>query len=87
VCNNLASFSFSECVANLPPSFTKDMNNLVISESAPVGTEIYKLEGTDPEGSALRYDLLGTDFLSVDHQTGAVAIVKPLDYEVMSLIT
>lgn len=58
------------------------MNNIVISESTPVGTEIYKLEGIDPEGSTLRYDIFGTDVLSVDHDTGVVTIVKPLDYEV-----
>ncbi|XP_066259350.1 cadherin-87A isoform X1 [Euwallacea similis] len=73
--------NISDCLANLPPSFTKDMNNLVVLESTPVGTEIYKLEGTDPEGSALRYDLTGTDVLNVDHETGVVTIVKPLDYE------
>ncbi|CAH1126852.1 unnamed protein product [Ceutorhynchus assimilis] len=76
----------TECYANLPPSFTKDMNNIVISESTPVGEEIYKLEGTDPENSQLRYDLTGTDVLSVDHNTGAVTIVKALNYEANSTL-
>ncbi|KAH1027486.1 hypothetical protein HUJ05_000983 [Dendroctonus ponderosae] len=74
------------CHANSPPSFVKDMNNIVISESTPVGTEIYKLEGIDPEGSTLRYDIFGTDVLSVDHDTGVVTIVKPLDYETNSTL-
>ncbi|KAF9823771.1 hypothetical protein SFRURICE_000014, partial [Spodoptera frugiperda] len=35
---------------NMLPVFTQDMNNLALSESTPVGTIVYKLQGTDPEG-------------------------------------
>ncbi|KAJ8974157.1 hypothetical protein NQ317_003207 [Molorchus minor] len=71
----------SECYANLPPLFTMDMNNVVISENTPVGTSIYTLKGNDPEDSPVHYDLQGTDVLEVDHMTGEVTVVKPLDYE------
>lgn len=75
-------FFISGCLANLPPLFTLDMNNIVISENTPVGTVIYTLKGNDPENSPVHYDLQGTDALKVDHTTGDVTVVKPLDYEV-----
>ncbi|KAG5879259.1 hypothetical protein JTB14_012529 [Gonioctena quinquepunctata] len=58
-----------------------DMNNLVIPENTPVGTVIYTLQGNDPENSPVHYDLQGTDILQVDHTSGKVTVVKPLDYE------
>ncbi|KAJ8921829.1 hypothetical protein NQ315_008461 [Exocentrus adspersus] len=70
-----------ECLANLPPLFTLDMNNIVISENTPVGTVIYTLKGNDPEDSPVHYDIQGTDVLRVDHTTGDVTVVKPIDYE------
>ncbi|XP_076275389.1 cadherin 87A isoform X2 [Rhynchophorus ferrugineus] len=63
------------------------MNNIVVSEKTDVGTRIYKLEGTDPEDGPVRYDLEGTDILDVDHVTGAVTVVKPLDYEANSTLS
>lgn len=73
---------FSGCVANLPPSFTLDINNLVISERTPVGEVIFKLEGTDPENGPVHFGLHGTDLLKVNRDTGDVTVVKPLDREV-----
>ena len=67
---------------NLPPYFTDDMNNHVIPENTPVGTAIYTLKGVDPEGSTLKYGLMGTDRLRVDERTGIVTIVKTIDREV-----
>lgn len=78
--------SLSGCYGNLPPIFTRDMNNIVIPENTPVGTIIYKLEGTDPEDGPVRYDLQGTDVLDVNHLTGEVTVVKPLDYEANSTL-
>ncbi|CAH1176398.1 unnamed protein product [Phaedon cochleariae] len=75
------SFLLEGCLANLPPLFTMDMNNLVIPENTPVGTVIYTLQGNDPENSQVHYDLQGTDVLQVDQATGEVRIIKPLDYE------
>ncbi|XP_060523658.1 cadherin-87A isoform X2 [Cylas formicarius] len=76
----------TKCRANLPPVFTMDMNNIVISENIPVGTTIYKLEGTDPEDGPVYYDIQGTDVLSVNHTTGVVTVLKPLDYEANSTL-
>nr|CAI5818230.1 unnamed protein product [Callosobruchus analis] len=47
-----------------------DMNNVVIPESTPVGTVIYRLEGSDPEDSPVTYNIHGTDVLQVNHTSG-----------------
>lgn len=70
------------CGANLPPVFTQDMNNFVLSEHTKVGTIVYKLEGYDPEGGEIVYGLIGSDNFSVNSTTGEVTLIKPLDREV-----
>lgn len=47
--------------------------------------QVYRLRGEDPEGSRVGYSISG-DHLSVVRNTGAVTLVKPLDYETMSEI-
>lgn len=69
-------------MCNMPPVFTQDMNNLALSETTPVGTVVYTLEGYDPEGGAVRFGLLGTDNFAVQPITGAVTVIKALDREV-----
>lgn len=63
------------------------MNNLVIPENTPPGTIVYTLEASDPENSSIRYDIYGTDVLKVDHISGNVTVVKPLDYEVSIVLS
>lgn len=75
-------FLFPECWGNLPPVFSMDMNNQALYESTSVGEVVYRLEGYDPEGSPVRYGLVGTDRFSVNPITGEVTIAKPLDREV-----
>lgn len=58
-----------------------DMNNFPVSETTPVGTVIYTLEGSDPENSTVQFDLEGTDVLKVNRKTGEVTVIKPLDRE------
>ncbi|XP_050727023.1 cadherin-87A-like [Eriocheir sinensis] len=77
----LASLLVSGAMANLPPSFTADMNLHVVSESTPVGAAIYTLKGSDPEGGPVAFGLSGTDRLRVDPTSGVVTIVRPLDRE------
>jgi hypothetical protein len=74
-----------ECLANLPPYFTEgeDMNNHVIPENTPVGTEVFTLKAVDPEKSPLKYGIMGTDRLRVDERTGVVTVVKLIDREVI----
>ncbi|CAG0880820.1 unnamed protein product [Cyprideis torosa] len=76
---NQIAFSFAS--ANQPPVFTKEMENQVVSESKAIGSVIFTLQGTDPEGSDVKYGLLGTDKLTVNPRTGEVTLVRPLDRE------
>ncbi|CAH0398993.1 unnamed protein product [Chilo suppressalis] len=68
-------------LGNMLPVFTQDMNNLALSESTPVGSIVYTLQGTDPEGLPIKYNLVGTDKFSVDPDTGDVTLNRPLDRE------
>lgn len=61
------------------------MNNHVLSESVPVGTIVYTLEGYDPEGGNVSFGLIGSDNFEVDPNSGKVKVVKPLDREVSAL--
>ncbi|KAJ8718783.1 hypothetical protein PYW07_016339 [Mythimna separata] len=78
------------CIAsgssNMLPVFTQDMNNLALSESTPVGTVVYTLQGSDPEGLPIKYSLVGTDKFSVNPETGDVTLDRPLDREVEDTI-
>lgn len=56
----------------------------MLFEDAAVGDVVYTLKGEDPEGSALRYGIVGTDRFEVDRATGQVRVVRPLDREVSS---
>lgn len=58
------------------------MNNHVIPENTPLGTIVYTLKGVDPEGSPVKFGLMGTDRLKVDEKTGVVTVVKVIDREV-----
>lgn len=79
MCKN---FYFSGTLGNKPPQFRDDINNHVIPENTPVGTVVYTLKGVDPEGSPLKYGLMGTDRLKVDEKTGIVTVARPIDREV-----
>lgn len=80
---NCVYLFFSHLVrCNLPPIFTEDMNNLALSEATPVGYNVYKLEGYDPEGGEVTFGLIGSEHFEVDPKTGDVKVIKPLDREV-----
>ncbi|XP_060802067.1 cadherin-87A [Amyelois transitella] len=76
-----SAFCFSPGLSNMLPVFTQDMNNLALSESTPVGDNVYTLQGLDPEGLPIKYDLVGTDKFKVDPVTGIVTLTRPLDRE------
>ncbi|XP_047099103.1 cadherin-87A [Schistocerca piceifrons] len=78
----LLACAAAPCAANQPPVLTRDMDGLVVSEGVPLGEEVYQLQGSDPEGSSLRYGLSGTDRLAVNPITGSVRVAMPLDREV-----
>ncbi|XP_064173299.1 cadherin-related family member 1 isoform X1 [Anguilla rostrata] len=56
-----------------------------LSEDTPVGTQIYILNGTDPEGQPVRYGLTfepgSKEYFKVDHTSGIVSVIEELDRE------
>jgi hypothetical protein len=56
-----------------------------VYEDTPVGTVVHTLEGQDPEGSRLLYTI-SSDFFSVDSDSGAVSLIKPLDRELRDTV-
>lgn len=67
---------------NLPPVFTQDMNNLALSETTPLNSIVYRLEGFDPENRSVTFGLIGSENFEVDAVTGDVKLIKQLDREV-----
>uniref|UniRef100_A0A672J406 Photoreceptor cadherin n=1 Tax=Salarias fasciatus TaxID=181472 RepID=A0A672J406_SALFA len=74
---------------NGPSSTNGNMALFSISEDTPVGTQIYVLNGTDPEGDPVRYGLTyekGTkEYFNVDPKTGNVTLIQELDREVTEI--
>ncbi|KAM9838112.1 cadherin-related family member 1a [Aulostomus maculatus] len=70
---------------NGPSSTNGNMALFSISEDTPVGTQIYTLNGTDPEGDPIRYDLTfekgSKEYFRVDPKSGNVTLIQELDRE------
>ncbi|XP_034716416.1 cadherin-related family member 1-like isoform X3 [Etheostoma cragini] len=70
---------------NGPSIANGNMALFSISEDTPVGTQIYILNGTDPEGDPVRYGLtfeMGSkEYFRVDSKSGNVTLIQELDRE------
>ncbi|KAG8008639.1 Cadherin-related family member 1 [Nibea albiflora] len=70
---------------NGPSSTNGNMALFSISEDTPVGTQVYVLNGTDPEGDPVRYGLTfeqgSKEFFRVDSKSGNVTLIQELDRE------
>ncbi|XP_031699423.1 cadherin-related family member 1 isoform X1 [Anarrhichthys ocellatus] len=70
---------------NGPSSTHGNMASFSISEDTPVGTQIYILNGTDPEGDPVRFGLtfeMGSkEYFRVDSKSGEVTLIQELDRE------
>ncbi|KAM9558002.1 cadherin-related family member 1a-like [Salvelinus alpinus] len=70
---------------NGPSSTNGNMALFSISEDTPVGTQVYILNGTDPEGDAVWFGLTfekGTrEYLRVDSKSGNITLIQELDRE------
>ncbi|XP_041745255.1 cadherin-related family member 1-like isoform X1 [Coregonus clupeaformis] len=70
---------------NGPSSTNGNMALFSISEDTPVGTQVYTLNGTDPEGDAVWFGLTfekGTrEYLRVDPKSGNITLIQELDRE------
>lgn len=71
----------------MPPVFTQTLNNIVLYENVPVGTVVFRLEGSDPEDSNVTFGSIGSDHFSVDPVSGNITLVKPLDREETDSLT
>ena len=67
---------------NRSPSFLPggDMKGFTVNENTKVGTEVYQLKGTDPDGKKIFYYISGDTF-SVNKDTGVVTLIRELDRE------
>uniref|UniRef100_A0A3B3VBT1 Photoreceptor cadherin n=1 Tax=Poecilia latipinna TaxID=48699 RepID=A0A3B3VBT1_9TELE len=85
------------CLADFAPYFydngpSSNNGNLALfslSEDTPVGTQIYQLNGTDPEGQEVRYGLSfdpgSKEYFRVDPKSGNITLVETMDREVNSV--
>ncbi|XP_063748560.1 cadherin-related family member 1 isoform X2 [Eleginops maclovinus] len=74
-----------------PSSTHGNMALFSISEDTPVGTQIYILNGTDPENDPVRYDLTfekgSKEYFRVESISGNVTLVQELDRETQDEIS
>ncbi|XP_054606262.2 cadherin-related family member 1a isoform X2 [Nothobranchius furzeri] len=70
---------------NGPYSNNGNLALFSLSEDMPVGTQIYCLNGTDPEGHEVRYGLSfdpgSKEYFRVDPRSGNITLVEKLDRE------
>ena len=61
-------------------------NNILNTFSCAIGTHVYVLNGTDPEGDEVQYELDfekgSTEYFKVDPKSGYVTLIEELDREV-----
>ncbi|XP_064175263.1 cadherin-related family member 1-like isoform X3 [Anguilla rostrata] len=71
---------------NGPSSVSGNMALFSLSEDTPVGTQIYILNGTDPEGDPVRFGLTFEkglkEYFKVDPKSGNVTLIEELDREI-----
>ncbi|KAM9506765.1 cadherin-related family member 1a-like [Salvelinus alpinus] len=75
---------------NGPYSSNGNLALFSLSEDTPVGTQIYALNGTDPEGQEVRYGLSfepgAKEYFRVEPKSGNITLVEQLDREILDSI-
>ncbi|TRY95940.1 hypothetical protein DNTS_001947, partial [Danionella cerebrum] len=70
---------------NGPNGFSGNMALLNLSEDTPKGTQIYVLNGTDPEGQPVKYGISfepgSKEYFHVHPKSGVVTLIEELDRE------
>ena len=81
------ALSTLQAQVNRPPRFSVggDMAHFSIPENVDVGSTIYKLRGTDPEGGSVYFSISG-EYFSVNKHTGDVTLIKELDRELSNSV-
>ncbi|PSN50227.1 hypothetical protein C0J52_07794 [Blattella germanica] len=77
----------AQSLMNRAPHFLPggDMARFSLPEDTRVGSPVYRLRGTDPEGSIVHYSISGEQ-LTVDRTSGIVTLLRPLDREAIDLV-
>lgn len=72
---------------NRPPQFLHngDMAKFSLPEDTHVGAPVYRLLGSDPEGTRVHYSISG-EYFNVDRTSGVVKLIKQLDRETVDVI-
>ncbi|XP_049931009.1 cadherin-7-like [Epinephelus moara] len=74
-----------------PPVFSSSVSRMVISEAAPVGTDVGSVSAHDPDAksSPIRYSIDWKSdmehYFDVDSSSGVITTARPLDREVIAL--
>ncbi|XP_041921958.1 cadherin-related family member 1 [Alosa sapidissima] len=75
---------------NGPNSNSGNLALFSLLEDTPVGTQIYILNGTDPEGQSVTYGLTfepgSKEYFKVDSKSGTVTLIEEIDREVQDEI-
>ncbi|KAK2866758.1 hypothetical protein Q7C36_002814 [Tachysurus vachellii] len=75
-------------LSDFAPYFHENGNMALfsISEDTPVGSQVFTLNGTDPEGDEVRYDISfengSKEYFQVEPKSGQVTVIQELDREV-----
>ncbi|KAI2657873.1 Cadherin-related family member 1 [Labeo rohita] len=76
---------------NGPNSNSGNMALLNLSEDTPKGTQIYVLNGTDPEGQPVKYGMTfepgSKEYFRVHPKSGTVTLIEELDREVVEKVS
>ncbi|KAG8232455.1 hypothetical protein J437_LFUL012379 [Ladona fulva] len=67
---------------NQPPTLISEESTITVDEGTEVGTVVYRVNASDPEGSPITFGLKGTSNFTIDPKTGEIRVAKPLDREV-----
>ena len=82
----LVVITASHCSLNLPPSLNLEPDGIRLEENIDIGTEVFTLQASDPEGSPVSFGLEGTTMLTVEPQTGVVSLARQVDRESLDQI-
>ncbi|XP_071455526.1 cadherin-87A [Hetaerina americana] len=75
------TFLAKGCSSNRPPTLLSDLSNFVVEEGKKLGSIVYTVKASDPEGSPITFGLKGTNDFSIDPSTGDIRVARPLDRE------
>uniref|UniRef100_A0A2K6SF49 Cadherin-17 n=1 Tax=Saimiri boliviensis boliviensis TaxID=39432 RepID=A0A2K6SF49_SAIBB len=81
--SSFAKFTLIVTDVNEAPQFPQHVFQAKVSEDVAIGTKVGNVTAKDPEGLDIRYSLRGDTrgWLKIDHVTGEIFSVAPLDRE------